>query len=168
MISRLDISEKRIPQDGRMKLVLSAARAIDFRVSTLPTLFGEKIVMRILDPSSAKLGIDALGYDPDQKEALMAAISRPYGMVLVTGPTGSGKSTTLHTALHAVSSAQVNVITIEDPVEFRMHGISQIQINPKAGLTFQSALRSVLRADPDDSYLPEALQRQKSDGRTNV
>ena len=149
VISRLDISEKRVPQDGRMKLVLSNNRAIDFRVSTLPTLFGEKIVMRILDPSSAKLGIDALGYDPDQKEALLAAVRRPYGMVLVTGPTGSGKTVSLYTCLNILNEPGVNISTAEDPAEINLPGINQVNVNDKAGLTFAAALKSFLRQDPD-------------------
>ncbi len=149
VISRLDISEKRIPQDGRMKLVLSGNRAIDFRVSTLPTLFGEKIVMRILDPSSAKLGIDALGYDPKQKELLLEAIQRPYGMVLVTGPTGSGKTVSLYTCLNILNEPTTNIATAEDPAEINLPGINQVNVNDKAGLTFAAALKSFLRQDPD-------------------
>jgi len=163
VISRLDISEKRIPQDGRMKLVLSAARAIDFRVSTLPTLFGEKIVMRILDPSSAKLGIDALGYDPDQKEALMAAISRPYGMVLVTGPTGSGKTVSLYTCLNILNKPGVNIATAEDPAEINLPGINQVNVNDKAGLTFAAALKSFLRQDPDVIMVGEIRDLETAD-----
>jgi len=149
VISRLDISEKRIPQDGRMKLVLSKNRAIDFRVSTLPTIHGEKIVMRILDPSSAMLGIDALGYELDQKAALMAAVERPYGMVLVTGPTGSGKTVSLYTCLNILNKPGVNISTAEDPAEINLAGINQVNVNDKAGLTFAAALRSFLRQDPD-------------------
>ena len=149
VISRLDISEKRVPQDGRMKLVISATRAIDFRVSTLPTLFGEKIVMRILDPSSARLGIDALGYEPEQKEVLMEAIARPYGMVLVTGPTGSGKTVSLYTCLNILNQPGVNIATAEDPAEINLPGINQVNVNDKAGLTFAAALKSFLRQDPD-------------------
>jgi type IV pilus assembly protein PilB len=149
VISRLDISEKRVPQDGRMKLTLSKNKAIDFRVSTLPTLHGEKIVMRILDPSSAMLGIDALGYDPDQKEALLAAVERPYGMILVTGPTGSGKTVSLYTCLNLLNKAGVNISTAEDPAEINLAGINQVNVNEKAGLTFAAALRSFLRQDPD-------------------
>jgi type IV pilus assembly protein PilB len=149
VISRLDISEKRVPQDGRLKLVLSKNKAIDFRVSTLPTLHGEKIVMRILDASSAMLGVDALGYDPDQKEALMNAIERPYGMVLVTGPTGSGKTVSLYTCLNILNKAGVNISTAEDPAEINLAGINQVNIHDKAGLTFASALRAFLRQDPD-------------------
>jgi type IV pilus assembly protein PilB len=149
VISKLDISEKRVPQDGRMKLVLSKTRAIDFRVSTLPTLFGEKIVMRILDPSSATLGIDALGYEPDQKEALLHAIGRPYGMVLVTGPTGSGKTVSLYTCLNMLNKPGINISTAEDPAEINLPGINQVNVNEKAGLTFAAALKSFLRQDPD-------------------
>lgn len=149
IISRLDISEKRIPQDGRMKLVLSKNRAIDFRVSSLPTLHGEKIVMRILDPSSATLGIDALGYEPDQKEALLWAINRPYGMILVTGPTGSGKTVSLYTCLNMLNEPGINIATAEDPAEINLPGVNQVNVNDKAGLTFAAALKSFLRQDPD-------------------
>ncbi|WP_374265062.1 type IV-A pilus assembly ATPase PilB [Zoogloea sp.] len=149
VISRLDISEKRVPQDGRMKLVLSKNKAIDFRVSTLPTLHGEKIVMRILDPTSAMLGVDALGYEPDQKAALLEAIARPYGMVLVTGPTGSGKTVSLYTCLNILNKPGVNISTAEDPAEINLPGINQVNVNEKAGLTFASALRAFLRQDPD-------------------
>lgn len=149
VISRMDISEKRVPQDGRMKLMLSKTRAIDFRVSSLPTLFGEKICMRILDPSSATLGIDALGYDPDQRENLMAAIQRPYGMVLVTGPTGSGKTVSLYTCLNILNKPGINISTAEDPAEINLPGINQVNINDKAGLTFPAALKAFLRQDPD-------------------
>jgi type IV pilus assembly protein PilB len=149
VISRLDISEKRVPQDGRMKLVLSKNKAIDFRVSTLPTLHGEKIVMRILDPSSAMLGIDALGYEPEQRAALMAAIERPYGMILVTGPTGSGKTVSLYTCLNLLNKPGINISTAEDPAEINLPGINQVNVNDKAGLTFAAALKSFLRQDPD-------------------
>jgi len=149
VVSKLDISEKRVPQDGRMKMVLSKTRAIDFRVSTLPTLFGEKICMRILDPSSATLGIDALGYDPDQKENLMNAIGRPYGMVLVTGPTGSGKTVSLYTCLNILNKPGINISTAEDPAEINLPGVNQVNINDKAGLTFPLALKAFLRQDPD-------------------
>lgn len=149
VISRLDISEKRVPQDGRMKLVLSRNKAIDFRVSSLPTLHGEKIVMRILDPTSAMLGVDALGYEPEQKKALLAAVERPYGMVLVTGPTGSGKTVSLYTCLNILNTAGVNISTAEDPAEINLPGINQVNVNEKAGLTFAAALRSFLRQDPD-------------------
>ncbi|HEX7605736.1 MAG TPA: type IV-A pilus assembly ATPase PilB [Usitatibacter sp.] len=149
VVSRLDISEKRVPQDGRMKLVMSKTRAIDFRVSTLPTLFGEKICMRILDPSSATLGIDALGYDPDQKENLLNAISRPYGMVLVTGPTGSGKTVSLYTCLNILNKPGINISTCEDPAEINLPGVNQVNVNDKQGLTFAVALKAFLRQDPD-------------------
>jgi type IV pilus assembly protein PilB len=149
VVSKLDISEKRVPQDGRMKMVLSKTRAIDFRVSTLPTLFGEKIVMRILDPSSATLGIEALGYDPDQKEYLLNAVQRPYGMVLVTGPTGSGKTVSLYTCLNIHNKPGINISTAEDPAEINLPGINQVNVNDKAGLTFAAALKSFLRQDPD-------------------
>ena len=163
VISRLDISEKRIPQDGRMKLVISSNRAIDFRVSTLPTLFGEKIVMRILDPSSAKLGIDALGYDPDQKELLMGAVQRPYGMVLVTGPTGSGKTVSLYTCLNILNQPGVNIATAEDPAEINLPGINQVNVNDKAGLTFAAALKSFLRQDPDIIMVGEIRDLETAD-----
>jgi len=149
VVSRMDISEKRVPQDGRMKIVLSKTRAIDFRVSTLPTLFGEKICMRILDPSSATLGIDALGYDPDQKEFLLNAINRPYGMVLVTGPTGSGKTVSLYTCLNILNKPGINISTAEDPAEINLPGINQVNMNDKAGLTFSVSLKAFLRQDPD-------------------
>jgi len=149
VISRLDISEKRVPQDGRTKLVLSKSKAIDFRVSTLPTLHGEKIVMRILDSSSAMLGIEALGYEPEQKQALLEAIGRPYGMILVTGPTGSGKTVSLYTCLNILNEAGTNISTAEDPAEINLAGINQVNVNEKAGLTFASALRAFLRQDPD-------------------
>ena len=149
VVSKLDISEKRVPQDGRMKMVLSKTRAIDFRVSTLPTLFGEKICMRILDPSSATLGIEALGYEPEQKESLMQAIQRPYGMVLVTGPTGSGKTVSLYTCLNILNKPGINISTAEDPAEINLPGINQVNVNDKAGLTFAVALKAFLRQDPD-------------------
>jgi type IV pilus assembly protein PilB len=149
VISRMDISEKRVPQDGRMKMVLSKTKAIDFRVSSLPTLFGEKICMRILDPSSATLGIDALGYEPDQKEKLLAAVQRPYGMVLVTGPTGSGKTVSLYTCLNILNKPGINISTAEDPAEINLPGINQVNVNDKAGLTFSAALKAFLRQDPD-------------------
>ena len=163
VISKLDISEKRIPQDGRMRLVLSAQRTIDFRVSTLPTLFGEKIVMRILDPSSAKLGIDALGYDPDQKELLLAAVSRPYGMVLVTGPTGSGKTVSLYTCLNILNKPGTNISTAEDPAEINLPGVNQVNVNDKAGLTFAAALKSFLRQDPDVIMVGEIRDLETAD-----
>lgn len=149
VISRLDISEKRVPQDGRMKLVLSKSKAIDFRVSTLPTMHGEKIVMRILDPSSAMMGIDALGYEPEQRAALLDAIERPYGMVLVTGPTGSGKTVSLYTCLNILNKPGVNISTAEDPAEINLPGINQVTMNDKAGLNFAVSLKAFLRQDPD-------------------
>ncbi|MCK9985554.1 MAG: type IV pilus assembly protein PilB [Azoarcus sp.] len=149
VISRLDISEKRIPQDGRMKLVLSKNKSIDFRVSSLPTLHGEKIVMRILDASSAMLGVDALGYEPEQKKVLLDAIERPYGMILVTGPTGSGKTVSLYTCLNILNKPGVNISTAEDPAEINLAGINQVNVNDKAGLTFAASLRAFLRQDPD-------------------
>jgi type IV pilus assembly protein PilB len=149
VISRLNIAEKRVPQDGRMKLVLSKNRTIDFRVSTLPTLQGEKIVMRILDPTSATLGIEALGYEPEQKATMLEAISRPYGMVLVTGPTGSGKTVSLYTCLNILNKDGVNISTAEDPAEINLAGINQVNVDDKAGLTFAVALRAFLRQDPD-------------------
>ena len=149
VMSRLDISERRVPQDGRFKMKLSRNRAIDFRVSTCPTLFGEKIVMRILDPSTAKMGIDALGYEDFQKEAFLSAIRRPQGMVLVTGPTGSGKTVSLYTAINILNLPEVNISTAEDPVEINLPGVNQVNVNIKTGLTFSRALRSFLRQDPD-------------------
>jgi type IV pilus assembly protein PilB len=149
VMSRLDISEKRVPQDGRMKMKLSKNRAIDFRVSTCPTLFGEKIVMRILDPTSAQLGIDALGYEPEQKDLYMEALHRPYGMILVTGPTGSGKTVSLYTGLNILNTPERNISTAEDPAEINLPGVNQVNVNPKVGLTFAAALKSFLRQDPD-------------------
>jgi type IV pilus assembly protein PilB len=149
VISRLNIAEKRVPQDGRMKLVLSKTRSIDFRVSTLPTLHGEKIVLRILDASAALLDINALGYEPDQREALLAAVGRPYGMVLVTGPTGSGKTVSLYTCLNLLNRPGTNISTAEDPAEINLAGINQVNVDDKVGLTFAAALRSFLRQDPD-------------------
>jgi type IV pilus assembly protein PilB len=149
VMAQLDIAEKRVPQDGRIKLNLSKTRAIDFRVSTLPTLFGEKIVLRILDGSSAKIGIEKLGYEPEQQKLYIDAIHKPYGMVLVTGPTGSGKTVSLYTGLNMLNTAERNISTVEDPVEIRVEGINQVQQNVKRGMTFASALRSFLRQDPD-------------------
>ena len=149
VMSQLDIAEKRVPQDGRIKLNLSKTKQIDFRVSTLPTLFGEKVVLRILDGSAAKLGIDKLGYEEDQKELFLNAIAKPYGMVLVTGPTGSGKTVSLYTALNILNEDARNISTVEDPVEIRVPGINQVQMNVKRGMTFAAALRSFLRQDPD-------------------
>jgi type IV pilus assembly protein PilB len=163
VISKLDISEKRVPQDGRMKLVLSKNRAIDFRVSTLPTLHGEKIVMRILDPASAQLGVDALGYEPFQKKLLLAAVARPYGMVLVTGPTGSGKTVSLYTCLNILNKPGINISTAEDPAEINLPGINQVNVNEKAGLTFAVALRAFLRQDPDVIMVGEIRDRETAD-----
>ena len=149
VLSRLDISERRVPQDGRMKMKLSKNRAIDFRVNTCPTLFGEKIVLRILDPSSAQLGIDALGYEEDQKKLYMDALSLPQGMILVTGPTGSGKTVSLYTGLNILNTEDKNISTAEDPVEINLAGINQVNVEPKVGLTFSAALKAFLRQDPD-------------------
>jgi len=163
VISKLDISEKRIPQDGRMKLKVGPDRVIDFRVSTLPTLFGEKIVIRILDPSSARMGIDALGYDPDEKQRLMDAIGRPYGMILVTGPTGSGKTVSLYTCLNLLNKPGVNIATAEDPSEINMPGVNQVNVNERAGLTFAAALRAFLRQDPDIIMVGEIRDLETAD-----
>ena len=163
VISSLDISEKRIPQDGRMKLVLSKSRTIDFRVSTLPLIHGEKIVMRILDPTSATLGIEALGYEPAQKEALLNAVSRPYGLVLVTGPTGSGKTVSLYTCLNILNNPGVNIATAEDPCEIPLAGINQVNVNDKQGLTFAAALKSFLRQDPDIIMIGEIRDLETAD-----
>ena len=149
VMAQLDIAEKRVPQDGRIKLNISKTKQIDFRVSTLPTLFGEKVVLRILDGSAAKLGIDKLGYEPDQQKLFLDAIEKPYGMVLVTGPTGSGKTVSLYTALGILNDEQRNISTVEDPVEIRLPGVNQVQQNVKRGMTFAAALRSFLRQDPD-------------------
>ena len=149
VISKLDIAEKRVPQDGRMKLVLSKTRAIDFRVSTLPTLYGEKIVLRILDSAGIKLGIEALGYEAEQQQILLDAIKRPYGMILVTGPTGSGKTVSLYTCLNILNQPGINISTAEDPAEIQLPGVNQVNINDKAGLNFATALRAFLRQDPD-------------------
>ncbi len=149
VMSQMDISEKRVPQDGRIKLKLSKTKAIDFRVNSLPTLFGEKIVLRILDPSSAMLGIDALGYEPEQKALFMDALDKPQGMLLITGPTGSGKTVSLYTGLNILNTVENNISTAEDPVEINLEGINQVNVNPKVGLTFTSALKSFLRQDPD-------------------
>ncbi len=149
VMSRMDIAERRVPQDGRIKLKLSKKRAIDFRVNTCPTLFGEKIVLRILDSASAKLGIDALGYEPEQKELYLNALANPYGMILVTGPTGSGKTVSLYTGLNILNEPETNISTAEDPAEINLEGINQVNVNPKVGLTFAEALRAFLRQDPD-------------------
>ncbi len=163
VISRLDISEKRVPQDGRMKLKVASDRSVDLRVSTLPTLFGEKIVIRILDPSSAKVGIDALGYEPEEKARLLKAIERPYGMILVTGPTGSGKTVSLYTCLNLLNKPGVNIATAEDPSEINMPGVNQVNVNEKAGLTFAAALKSFLRQDPDIIMVGEIRDLETAD-----
>ncbi len=162
VISKLDIAEKRVPQDGRMKLKFGS-KAIDFRVSTLPTLFGEKIVIRILDPSSAKLGIEALGYEPEEKERLMRCIQRPYGMVLVTGPTGSGKTVSLYTCLNILNQPGVNISTVEDPAEINLPGINQVNVNDKAGMNFATALKAFLRQDPDVIMVGEIRDLETAD-----
>ena len=162
VISRLDISEKRVPQDGRMKLKFGS-KTIDFRVSTLPTLYGEKIVIRVLDPSSARLGIEALGYEQQEKDRLLAAIVRPYGMVLVTGPTGSGKTVSLYTCLNMLNQPGVNISTVEDPAEINMPGVNQVNVNDKAGLNFAAALKSFLRQDPDVIMVGEIRDLETAD-----
>jgi type IV pilus assembly protein PilB len=162
VISRLDIAEKRVPQDGRMKLKFGN-RAIDFRVSSLPTLFGEKIVIRILDPSSAKLGIEALGYEKIEKDRLLTAIQRPYGMILVTGPTGSGKTVSLYTCLNILNQPGVNISTVEDPAEINLPGVNQVNVNDKAGLTFSTSLKAFLRQDPDIIMVGEIRDLETAD-----
>ncbi len=162
VISRLDIAEKRVPQDGRMKLKFGS-KAIDFRVSTLPTLFGEKIVIRILDPSSAKVGIEALGYEKIERDRLLKTIQRPYGMVLVTGPTGSGKTVSLYTCLNILNQPGVNISTVEDPAEINLPGVNQVNVNDKAGLTFAAALKSFLRQDPDIIMVGEIRDLETAD-----
>ena len=163
VISKLDISEKRVPQDGRMKLVLSKNRAIDFRVSTLPTLYGEKLVLRILDAAGIKLGIEALGYEPEQQQLLMNAIKRPYGMILVTGPTGSGKTVSLYTCLNLLNQPGTNISTAEDPAEIQLAGVNQVNLNEKAGLNFATALRAFLRQDPDIIMVGEIRDLETAD-----
>ena len=163
VISKLDISEKRVPQDGRMKLVLSKNRTIDFRVSTLPTLYGEKLVLRILDSAGVKLGIDALGYEPDQRELILDAIQRPYGMILVTGPTGSGKTVSLYTCLNILNQPGINISTAEDPAEIQLAGVNQVNVNEKAGLNFATALRAFLRQDPDIIMVGEIRDLETAD-----
>ena len=162
VISRMDIAEKRVPQDGRMKLKFGS-KAIDFRVSTLPTLFGEKVVIRILDSSSAKLGIEALGYEKIEKDRLMNCIGRPYGMILVTGPTGSGKTVSLYTCLNILNQPGVNIATVEDPAEINLPGVNQVNVNDRAGLTFAAALRSFLRQDPDIIMVGEIRDLETAD-----
>ena len=163
VISKLDISEKRVPQDGRMKLVLSKNRTIDFRVSTLPTLYGEKLVLRILDAAGVKLGIEALGYEPDQQQLLLDAIRRPYGMILVTGPTGSGKTVSLYTCLNILNQPGINISTAEDPAEIQLAGVNQVNVNEKAGLNFATALRAFLRQDPDIIMVGEIRDLETAD-----
>lgn len=163
VISKLDIAEKRVPQDGRMKLKVGPDKVIDFRVSTLPTLFGEKVVIRILDPSSAQMGIDALGYEPDEKAMLLQAIARPHGMILVTGPTGSGKTVSLYTCLNLLNQPGVNISTAEDPAEINLPGVNQVNVNEKAGLTFAAALRAFLRQDPDIIMVGEIRDLETAD-----
>src|SRR5690242_1892226 len=149
VMARLDIAERRIPQDGRIKMKLSKNRSIDFRVSTCPTLFGEKIVMRILDPSQAMLGIESLGYEPFQRELYLGTLAKPQGMILVTGPTGSGKTVSLYTGLNILNREDTNISTAEDPAEINLPGVNQVNVNPKVGLTFAAAMRAFLRQDPD-------------------
>jgi type IV pilus assembly protein PilB len=169
ILSRLDIAEKRVPQDGRMKLSIGAGlsaasgQMIDFRVSTLPTLFGEKIVIRILDPSAAQMGMDALGFEAEEKERLLNALPRPTGMVLVTGPTGSGKTVSLYTCLHWLNQPGVNISTAEDPSEINLPGVNQVNVNDKAGLTFAVALRAFLRQDPDIIMVGEIRDLETAD-----
>jgi type IV pilus assembly protein PilB len=163
VLAKLDISEKRVPQDGRMRLIMSPTKTIDFRVSTLPTLFGEKSVMRILDATQAQMGIDALGYDPDQRELLLDAIQRPYGMVLVTGPTGSGKTVSLYSCLNVINKPGINISTAEDPAEINLPGVNQVNVNDRAGLTFAAALKSFLRQDPDVIMVGEIRDLETAD-----
>jgi len=163
VMSRMDTAEKRVPQDGRIKLKISKTKAIDFRVNTCPTLFGEKIVLRILDPSSATLGIDALGYEPEQKERYLNALANPYGMILVTGPTGSGKTVSLYTGLNILNTVDTNISTAEDPAEINLEGINQVNVNDKVGLTFEAALRAFLRQDPDIIMVGEIRDLQTAE-----
>jgi type IV pilus assembly protein PilB len=163
VLAKLDISEKRVPQDGRMRLIVSPTKTVDLRISTLPTLFGEKTVMRILDPTQAQMGIDALGYDADQKALLLDAIARPYGMVLVTGPTGSGKTVSLYTCLNILNKPGINISTAEDPAEINLPGVNQVNVNDKAGLTFPVALKSFLRQDPDIIMVGEIRDLETAD-----
>jgi type IV pilus assembly protein PilB len=163
ILSRLDIAEKRVPQDGHMKLTMGSRQIIDFRVSTLPTLFGEKIVIRILDPSAAQMGMDALGFEAEEKQRLLSALRRPTGMVLVTGPTGSGKTVSLYTCLHLLNQSGVNISTAEDPSEINLPGVNQVNVNDKAGLTFAAALRAFLRQDPDIIMVGEIRDLETAD-----
>ncbi len=163
VMSRLDIAERRVPQDGRLKMVISKNRAIDFRISTCPTLFGEKVVLRILDPTVAQMGIEKLGFEPEQMNLFLTAINKPYGLILVTGPTGSGKTVTLYTALNILNSIDRNISTVEDPVEITVEGINQVNVNNKAGLTFASALKAFLRQDPDVIMVGEVRDLETAD-----
>ena len=163
VMSRMDIAERRVPQDGRIKMILSKTRAIDFRVNTCPTLFGEKVVLRILDPTVAQMGSDKLGFEPDQRELFLKAIHKPYGLVLVTGPTGSGKTVSLYTGLNILNSIERNISTAEDPVEITVEGINQVNVNNKAGLTFANALRAFLRQDPDIIMVGEIRDLETAD-----
>ena len=163
VISRLDIAEKRVPQDGRIKLAMGPGQVIDFRVSTLPTLFGEKIVIRVLDPAAAQMGMDALGFEPEEKDRLLQALRRPTGMVLVTGPTGSGKTVSLYTCLNLLNQPGVNICTAEDPSEINLPGVNQVNVNDKAGLTFAAALRAFLRQDPDIVMVGEVRDLETAD-----
>jgi len=163
VLAKLDISEKRVPQDGRMRLILSAVKTIDLRVSTLPTLFGEKTVMRILDATQAQMGIESLGYDADQRDTLLEAIQRPYGMVLVTGPTGSGKTVSLYSCLNVLNKPGINISTAEDPAEINLPGVNQVNVNDRAGLTFPVALKSFLRQDPDIIMVGEIRDLETAD-----
>jgi type IV pilus assembly protein PilB len=163
VMSKMDIAERRVPQDGRIKMIISKHRAIDFRVNTCPTLFGEKVVLRILDPTAAQIGIEKLGFEPDQQKLFLAAINKPYGLVLVTGPTGSGKTVSLYTGLNILNSIDRNISTAEDPVEITVEGINQVNMNPKAGLTFAGALRAFLRQDPDVIMVGEIRDLETAD-----
>ncbi|MFA5920517.1 MAG: type IV-A pilus assembly ATPase PilB [Methylococcaceae bacterium] len=163
VMAKMDIAERRVPQDGRIKMIISKHRAIDFRVNTCPTLFGEKVVLRILDPTTAQIGIEKLGFEPDQQQLFLAAINKPYGMVLVTGPTGSGKTVTLYTGLNLLNSVERNISTAEDPVEITVEGINQVNMNVKAGLTFANALRAFLRQDPDIIMVGEIRDLETAD-----
>jgi type IV pilus assembly protein PilB len=162
-MARLDIAERRVPQDGRIKMRLSKNRAIDFRVSTCPTLFGEKVVTRILDPSSAMLGIDALGYEPVQRELYLKYLAKPQGMILVTGPTGSGKTVSLYTGLNILNTEDTNISTAEDPAEINLPGVNQVNVNNKVGLTFAAALRAFLRQDPDVIMVGEVRDKETAE-----
>ena len=163
VMAKMDIAERRVPQDGRIKMKISRNRSIDFRVSTCPTLFGEKVVLRILDPTSSEMGIEQLGFEPAQKKHFLAAIQKPYGMILVTGPTGSGKTVTLYTGLHILNTLERNISTAEDPVEITVDGINQVNMNVKAGLTFPVALRAFLRQDPDIIMVGEIRDLETAD-----